>query len=104
MKLFDNPGFKIILFTLIITFILSSSSIAGDTGTVDIHWFMLLIGLLGGLALFLYGIEKMSNGMKKTAGDSMRSILAAITRNRIIPKIPCSMFTPRNSPSLPFRK
>ncbi|MCF7823387.1 MAG: Na/Pi cotransporter family protein [Candidatus Marinimicrobia bacterium] len=38
--------------------------------------------LLGGLALFLYGMEKMSSGMKKAAGDRMRSILSALTTNR----------------------
>lgn len=38
--------------------------------------------LFGGLALFLYGMEKMSSGMKKAAGDRMRSILSALTNNR----------------------
>jgi phosphate:Na+ symporter len=40
--------------------------------------------MLGGLALFLYGMEKMSIGLKRTAGNRMRSILAALTRNRVI--------------------
>lgn len=84
MKLFDSNGFKIIIFTFIITIVLSSYCIAGDNGTSDIHWFMLLVGLLGGLALFLYGIGKMSDGMKKTAGNRMRSILAALTKNRMM--------------------
>lgn len=38
--------------------------------------------LFGGLALFLYGMEKMSSGMKKAAGNRMRSILSALTNNR----------------------
>lgn len=42
------------------------------------------MGLFGGLSLFLYGMAKMSDGMKKAAGDSMRNILAALTRNRVI--------------------
>ena len=56
------------------------------TATVapDISWFMLAVGLFGGLAFFLYGMEKMSSGMKKTAGNRMRSILATLTRNRFI--------------------
>jgi phosphate:Na+ symporter len=49
-----------------------------------IQWGYLSIGLFGGLAFFLYGMEKMSEGMKKTAGDQMRKILAALTRNRVI--------------------
>ncbi len=53
-----------------------------DAGTIS--WFMLLVGLFGGLAFFLYGMEKMSRAMKKTAGNRMRSILATLTKNRFI--------------------
>ncbi|MFC2113918.1 Na/Pi cotransporter family protein [Bacteroidota bacterium] len=49
-----------------------------------IRWFFLIVGLLGGLALFLYGMEKMSDGMKKSAGNKMRTILATLTNNRLI--------------------
>ena len=45
---------------------------------------MLTIGLLGGLAFFLYGMEKMSEGLKRSAGNKMRSILAKLTKNRFI--------------------
>jgi phosphate:Na+ symporter len=56
---------------------------AGETAE-RIQWGSLFIVLFGGLAFFLYGMEKMSDGMKKTAGDQMRKILAALTRNRVI--------------------
>ncbi len=59
-------------------------SFAAQTGGEDIQWAFLTFGLFGGLALFLYGIEMMSDGMKKTAGDGLRSVLAALTRNRVI--------------------
>lgn len=59
------------------------ASSQGNSET-SISWFFSLFGLLGGLALFLYGMEQMSEGMKKTAGDKMRSILSALTKNRII--------------------
>jgi len=52
--------------------------------TSSISWSILIISLLGGLALFLYGMEKMSEGMKKSAGNKMRTILAALTKNRVI--------------------
>ena len=42
------------------------------------------MGLLGGLALFLYGMEKMSEGLKKSAGKGMRKILSALTNNRLV--------------------
>jgi len=49
------------------------------------NWvFMLVIGLLGGLGLFLLGMDMMSEGMKKAAGDKMRSILGSLTKNRIL--------------------
>ncbi|MCK5612344.1 Na/Pi cotransporter family protein, partial [Candidatus Pacearchaeota archaeon] len=44
----------------------------------------MIIGLFGGLALFLYGMENMSEGMKKSAGSKMRTILEALTKNRFI--------------------
>ncbi len=53
-------------------------------GTTSISWFFLMMGLLGGLVLFLYGMEKMSEGLKKSAGGGMRRILAALTNNRVI--------------------
>ena len=43
----------------------------------------LLLGLLGGLALFLYGMQMMSNGLEQTARNQMRDILKKITSNRI---------------------
>ena len=43
-----------------------------------------LYGLLGGLGLFLYGMKLMSEGLQKSAGDSMRRILEKLTSNRIL--------------------
>lgn len=48
------------------------------------NWFFVTIGLLGGLSIFLYGMEKMSNGMKKTAGDRLRKILSVLSSNRFV--------------------
>ena len=50
----------------------------------EISLFLIITGLLGGLGMFLYGMEMMSDGMKMTAGDSMRSILEKLTSNRYI--------------------
>lgn len=38
--------------------------------------------LLGSVALFLYGMKVMSEGLQKAAGDRLRNILSAMTRNR----------------------
>ena len=40
------------------------------------------LGLLGSVGLFLYGMKVMSEGLQKAAGDRMRNILSAMTRNR----------------------
>ncbi|MCC9609422.1 Na/Pi cotransporter family protein [Blastopirellula sp. JC732] len=40
------------------------------------------IGLLGGLALFLYGMHQMSDGLKAVAGDGLKVLLGRLTTNR----------------------
>ncbi len=41
-----------------------------------------ILSLLGGLALFLYGMHMMSNGLEAAAGNRMKSILEKLTSNR----------------------
>ena len=43
-----------------------------------------IMGLLGGLALFLYGMKMMSNGLEVTAGNKIKNILEKMTSNRFI--------------------
>lgn len=43
-----------------------------------------LFSLLGSLALFLYGMKIMSEGLEKFAGSKLRAILAAMTNNRFM--------------------
>ena len=42
------------------------------------------LALLGAVCLFLYGMKVMSEGLQKTAGSRLRSILAWMTKNRIL--------------------
>ncbi len=44
--------------------------------------FLDFLGLLGAVGLFLYGMKVMSEGLQKAAGDRLRNILGAMTRNR----------------------
>ncbi|MDE6177991.1 MAG: Na/Pi symporter, partial [Duncaniella sp.] len=44
--------------------------------------FLDFLCLLGSVALFLYGMKVMSEGLQKAAGDRLRNILSAMTRNR----------------------
>ncbi len=42
-----------------------------------------LMGLFGGLALFLYGMDKLTGAMKSAAGSGVQRILARLTKNRV---------------------
>lgn len=42
-----------------------------------------IFSLLGSLAMFLYGMKVMSEGLEKFAGDRLRTILASMTKNRV---------------------
>ena len=44
---------------------------------------MIFLKLIGSLGLFLYGMKIMSEGLQKVAGDRLRSILTAMTTNRV---------------------
>lgn len=50
----------------------------------DIDWLQLGMGLFGGLALFLAGLEVLSDGLKKAAGPSLRTALEKLTVNRFM--------------------
>lgn len=43
-----------------------------------------IVGLLGGLALFLYGMHMMSVGLENAAGNKMKLVLEKLTANRFI--------------------
>ncbi len=44
----------------------------------------MVVQLVGGLALFLFGIDQMTEGLKAVAGERMRSVLARLTSNRFM--------------------
>ena len=50
----------------------------------EISWFLMFTSLFGGLGMFLYGMEMMSDGMKIAAGNRMRSVLEKLTSNRFL--------------------
>jgi len=43
---------------------------------------VIAMGLLGGLSIFLYGLEILTNTLKEVAGDRMKLLLARLTTNR----------------------
>ena len=79
MKYFSRAK---LLFAIVIN--CSGFLYAEGISTNAINWGFLTMGLLGGLSLFLYGMAKMSEGLKKAAGNQMRKILATLTKNRLV--------------------
>ncbi|MBL8394695.1 MAG: Na/Pi cotransporter family protein [Candidatus Accumulibacter sp.] len=47
-------------------------------------WGMMTVELLGGLAIFLFGMMQMEEGLKAVAGERMKGILARLTVNRFM--------------------
>jgi phosphate:Na+ symporter len=46
--------------------------------------FFVVMGLVGGLALFLYGMQMTSEGLKNTFGNRLKKILATLSKNKLI--------------------
>ncbi|QHI71073.1 Na/Pi cotransporter family protein [Aminipila terrae] len=51
---------------------------------MEVNWFQVGITLLGSLAIFIYGMNLMSDGLQKTAGEKMRKVLSLLTKNPLI--------------------
>ena len=45
---------------------------------------MMVLSLLGGLGLFLFGIKAMGDGLEQAAGPKMKKLLEALTRNKLM--------------------
>lgn len=50
----------------------------------SIDWWVMSVGMFGGLALFLSGMDQMASALKAVAGDRMKDILARLTTNRFM--------------------
>ncbi len=71
-----------ILGLMAIIFLGSTSLLAAEESTEAINFAQMAMGLFGGLALFLFGMEQMSDSLKSALGNQMKVLLAKLTRNR----------------------
>ncbi len=55
---------------------------AGEAQQID--WMTLGMGLFGGLALFLFGLDLMAKALQSAAGTSMKFVLGKLTKNRVL--------------------
>ena len=60
----------------------SEADVEAIQTSTDIDFLTLAIGLLGGLAIFLFGMDRMTESLKVVAGDRLRSVLERLTTNR----------------------
>ena len=67
----------------VLALLLFSFPVAAAGSSAEINYLPMGVGLFGGLAIFLYGMEKMSHALKRVAGDRLKTLLAKLTTNRI---------------------
>ena len=80
-----NRRIQLVLFCIIsiifsISICLAADSVSSTHANLDL--FKMAMGLLGGLALFLFGMEQMSDALKAAAGEQMKNLLAKLAMNR----------------------
>ena len=59
------------------------STAAWAQDTQSLNWVRMSLELIGGLALFLLGIDRLADGMRVAAGDQIKTVLGRFTSNRI---------------------
>ncbi|MEN8204945.1 MAG: Na/Pi cotransporter family protein [Pseudomonadota bacterium] len=59
-------------------------ALAASGAPGEMEWWNMGMKLLGGLALFLFGMEQMADALKAVAGERMKVILAKLTTNRFM--------------------
>ena len=87
MNTYPKKSCKILWLTLIVGLLLWLAALpayAAAAGGASIDWLTLGMGLFGGLALFLAGLEILSEGMKQAAGETLKHVLSQLTTNRFL--------------------
>ena len=68
-------------------------TVAALQATESIDWVQLVMGLAGGLALFLLGMGQITVALKAVAGDRLRTVLARLSSNRFVGALTGSVTT-----------
>ncbi|WP_163338286.1 Na/Pi cotransporter family protein [Desulfopila sp. IMCC35008] len=68
---------------LLLVLVVLPFSVYASEPEAQISWEDLFFGLFGGLALFLFGLDQLSEGLKKAAGKSLQRLLSKLTTNRV---------------------
>ncbi len=62
----------------------ASSMILALAGSADVSALSMILALVGGLGLFLYGMKVMGDGLQNLSGDKMKAVFEKITSNPIL--------------------
>ena len=76
-------------------------AVAAETDSQEIAWMTMGMNLFGGLAIFLFGMEQMTDALKIAAGDRMKNLLARLTTNRFKAVFAGAWFTPGKNRVVP---
>lgn len=68
----------------VVAILVTGAVMAAPAADADMAWGTMTMGLLGGLALFLFGMNQMSDSLKAVAGERMKLILEKLTTNRFM--------------------
>jgi phosphate:Na+ symporter len=83
---FRQKASLLLISTGFILLLVSNSAFGAveDVAVQSIDWFGLAMGLFGGLAMFLFGLEQLSDGLQAASGDALKDVLAKLTKNRFL--------------------
>lgn len=80
-----KPFFRVLtLLVLLIGSAIFPAFASVTTVESGMDWFQMAMWLAGGLAMFLFGMDHMVNGLLIVAGDHMKNLLAKLTTNRVM--------------------
>ena len=79
-----NASLVMLMLTGLFLLLFTQHAHAEQLAEQGVDWFYLVMALFGGLAMFLYGMEQMSDGLQSAAGDKLKDVLAGLTKNRFM--------------------
>ena len=93
---FGSPVISRLAFLLLL--LLCSAAAALQAGaergaSAGLDLFSMAMGLLGGLALFLFGMEQLADGLKGLTGERLKDILGRLTTNRFMGAVTGALVT-----------
>jgi len=84
MRVDNGPGIALLLLAALTGWLAVKPAFAATAEAQQLDWVTMAMTLLGGLAVFLFGMEQMAEALKKVAGEDMKRILARLTNSRIM--------------------